>query len=179
MSSGWLWGPASYFRFIELDAWMHENKNQAELGSPANVCIMSYYWDRALCWIDESRLVYLYDPKEEGFDKEELVEEGFESNQGHLIIYNMHQFKAEKKIPFEGFSRNEYHEASPDCRLFHLEDRLLISSREKGTYVLDLPTAEILSIDPGIYLERRIAGSNKFFSLSEGKKVEIIDLTTA
>lgn len=179
LSSGWLWGPASYLRFIELNPWLRENKNQSELGSPANLCIMSYYWDRALCWVDDSRIAYLYDPREEGFDKKESVEEGYKTNAGHIILYNIHQFTAEKKISFEGFSRNEYQEASPDCRLYFFEQRLLISSLAKGTYVLDIDSGKTLAHEAEMYLERRIPGSKKFCREKEGKKIEIIEIVSA
>ena len=98
LSSGWVWGAASVLRFIDLEDWLSKTINRPEHNHPADFGIMSYYWDRALTWVDDDTVVYLFDPREEGMDDEELKEAGFEKGTSYVVLYSVEKADIIKKL---------------------------------------------------------------------------------
>ena len=58
-SSGWVWHPASYIKIINLNTWLTKNIHEPEEQNNTGYCIMSYYRDRALCWLDNESILLL------------------------------------------------------------------------------------------------------------------------
>lgn len=57
VDDGWIWHPVGAPRTWRLDRWFSENVWESEDGqSKKDVCARDYYWDRAITWLDESRV---------------------------------------------------------------------------------------------------------------------------
>jgi hypothetical protein len=172
LSSGWVWHPVSVLKFIDLNRWMNTSVDEPEQHNEADFSIMSYYWDRALCWIDDNTLAYLYDPREEDLDEEERAEQNFEEDTSYVLIYDVSTFEITKKIQFSAYEKDSYFEAASDCRIFHNGD--LIISSKKGVYILDKESGEIIFKDLNMIFDQYNERQNVFYRLIENQAVELI-----
>jgi len=58
MDDGWIWHPVGVPRSWSLERWFSENVWESEDGSSRKeICAREYYWDRSICWLDDSRVV--------------------------------------------------------------------------------------------------------------------------
>lgn len=168
LSSGWVWNPVSVFSIIDLDNWLDKNINEPELNTKFPVSILSYYWDRAFCWLDDKTFACLYAPKEEDLDEEECTEYGFEMNGNYILIYDLLEDKITKKIKFDHFPKNDYSEATEDCKLFY-NGNIVCSSESKGVYVLEKETGDILYENSEIRFDKYESKVGVFYSLKNNK----------
>ncbi len=177
LSSGWNWHPVSSLKFIDFNKWMNESKFEPEKENDANRIIMSNYWDRALCWIDDDTIAYIFDPMEEDIDKEEIVEGGYEIDTSYIMIYDVSKAEIKQKIKFNEYSKNEYFEATPDCRMY-FDGSILISSIEKGLFILNKDSGDILFHSPKTSLSQYNKKNNLFYKLIRNKDIEIVRIST-
>lgn len=57
LSDGWVWHPVGVPTIWKLDSWCCSNVWESEDGpSKLDICARTYYWNGAICWIDENRL---------------------------------------------------------------------------------------------------------------------------
>jgi hypothetical protein len=57
LSDGWVWHPVGIPTTWKLENWCDSNVWESEDGlSKLDICARDYYWDRAVCWIDDRRL---------------------------------------------------------------------------------------------------------------------------
>lgn len=137
LSSGWVWGPASVFKPINLDNWLSTNINEPETTRKNGYTIMSYYWDRALCWIDNNTFAFLYDPKEEELDEEDCAEMNIDLKNSYILFYSLINAEIIKSIIFNDYPKNEYFEATSDCKLF-FDGNLIFSSDKTGIIIYNI-----------------------------------------
>lgn len=175
LSSGWVWGPASVLRFIDLEDWLSKTINRPEHNHPADFGIMSYYWDRALTWVDADTVAYLFDPREEGMDDEELEEAGLEKGTGYVLLYSVEKADIIKKLVFNTYGKDEYFEGTADCRVYY-NGNLIISSKEFGLYVMELETGKLLFTDKNSFLDAYSETFKQFYHLAKDNTVELIDI---
>lgn len=107
LTSGWIWGAASKIKFINIINWLHNNKYEPEIPNNYSINFDSYYWDRALCWLNGQTIAYLYHTKEEG--GEPLEEEYYKNNKlefgkSYILYYDFLQSKITEQIEFSSFS---------------------------------------------------------------------------
>ncbi len=171
LSSGWVWNPVSVIKFINLEKWFYENKAEPEQNQEANFGIVSYYWDRAICWVGNTTVAYFYDPREEELEEDACEEQGIRPDQSYLFLYDVRTREMIKRIEFWGFSQNQYHEATPDCGLF-FRQHLIASSRQRGTFVIDLAKEAIIYQNPDLYLEHFQSAFGIFYCLKEENVIE-------
>lgn len=139
LSSGWVWQPVSVLRFTDLQKWFSE-PYQPEMPHNGDRQFWSYYWDRALCWIDDETVAFLYDPLEEGDLDEEDQPEDFETGKQYIVCYHPETEKIVNKIEVT-FPVNQYHEAD-GCKLFFNQNIYLTSGN--GVQVIDPDNGFIL-----------------------------------
>ena len=176
LSSGWIWGPASYCKFINLDVWMISNHNEPETNDKHDFSIFSYYWDRAICWISNTSVAYLYDPKEEDLNDEEYSEMKLEKNKSYILIYDIIQSEIIQRIEFNNFSKNEYFEATKDCKIYYLNTFLVISSKLNGISIIDINSNVILYEEKQIQLNNYSNISNAFYNLTDENNIDLITI---
>lgn len=57
LSDGWVWHPVGIPTIWKLEDWYSSNLWESEDGiSKVDMCLREYYWDHAICWIDERRV---------------------------------------------------------------------------------------------------------------------------
>ncbi len=174
LSSGWVWHPVSVLKFIDLNEWMTNSIAEPEKSNDADFSIMSYYWDRALCWIDENTIAYLYDPREEDLDEEDRAEQIFEADTSYILIYDVSAVEITKKIKFSEYEIDGYFEAASDCRIFY-NGHLIISSKN-GVYILDKESGKITFKDLNVALDQYNERQNIFYRLIENNAIELINI---
>lgn len=55
LDDGWIWNPVGVPQCWSLDRWFSENVWESEDGpSKKDICARHYYWDNAMCWLDDS-----------------------------------------------------------------------------------------------------------------------------
>lgn len=58
VDDGWVWHPVGVPKSWSLEKWFSENVWESEDGpSKKRVCARNYYWDRAVVWLDDTRVV--------------------------------------------------------------------------------------------------------------------------
>lgn len=165
-SSGWIWQPASLVKFINLQNWLNTRPHEPELSQNSDFCIISYYWDRAMCWVSDTSIAYLYDPQEEGADKEDCQRLKIEQDKSYIFLFDCEKNELIQRIPFD-YPKNEYHEARPDCKLFFM-DRLYFFSN-KGMSVIDIKKGKIVEENLGITATHFMKKYQYFYRLIERK----------
>lgn len=153
LSSGWVWGPGSYIRFIDLKSWLDGNVYESEKRQEANIFVMSYYWDRAICWLDNNEIAYLYDPKEESLDEEDCQEMMVDLNASYIIIYDIQTAKIKHRILCDVFPKDEYFEAHPDVKLF-FDQKFIVSSKSRGTSFIEVKSGKVYQTFPEYYFNK-------------------------
>jgi hypothetical protein len=57
LSDGWVWHPIGIPTIWHVENWCISNVWESEDGpSKLDICARDYYWDHAICWIDDKRL---------------------------------------------------------------------------------------------------------------------------
>ncbi len=139
LSSGWVWQPAAVFKSIDLQNWLDKNLNEPEMYKQGNHVVMSYYWDRAVCWMDETNIGFIYDPKEEDLDPEDYKELKISKDKNYLAIYDTTESNEIQYIEIDPYSKNEHSEATGDCKLF-FQENFIFSSKTNGVTIYRGPT---------------------------------------
>ncbi|MBV8879457.1 MAG: hypothetical protein JO332_05820 [Planctomycetaceae bacterium] len=58
LDDGWVWHPVGMPMVWDLDRWLMDNPWESEDGpSRLDLCVRAYYWDCAMTWIDDRRVV--------------------------------------------------------------------------------------------------------------------------
>ena len=177
LSSGWVWHPVSGLKFIDLNSWLNSSINEPERSNGADFSICSYYWDRALCWVDDNTIAYLYDPREEDLDEAERKDLQFDIDTSYIIIYDVQNSKIKQKIIFSGFSQNTCFEPTPDCRIYY-NGSLIISSQKNGTYVLNLKSGEIILENSNTILDQYNSNNDVFYRITDNNSIELTKINS-
>lgn len=173
LSSGWGWSPISVIKLIDLREWLTVNVHEPELDSGLYHSVLSYYWDRALCWVSNTRFAMLYNPLEEDLDDDEYEQMQVKKSQKYILIYDVSEQDVVKRIVFEDFSTNQYHEATADCRLFYSENSIIASCKELGTSIINVETGRVEARYSKIYLSDKAPGINYLFSFTDEKSITL------
>ncbi len=179
LTSGWIWQPVSTMKWINLDKWLTTSINEPEI-SEDMILIWSYYWDRAVCWINDKEIVYLYDPREEGDTETEDIIEKFanielnEENlvQSYLVFYDTETKKHTKIIPFN-YSQNEDFEGVGYLFFNSDNNKLICSSKELGTRILSL-NGDVYYHNPQLYIDN-FCNKNKVSVKIEDNQISIVN----
>lgn len=169
-SSGWVWQPVSVIKFVNLKKWFTKNKSEPEADNESDIGIWSYYWDRALCWVNDTTIAYLYDPKEGGADNEELVEMQLKREHSYILLYDIIKGELTQRIEFD-YPRNEQHyEAKANCQLFFGQQHLVMSS-DQGTYVIDQLQEKVVFEEPSLIIHKFNPVTGVFYGVRDHQLV--------
>lgn len=169
VSSGWVWQPVSVIKFVNLEKWFTKNNSEPEVDNESDIGIWSYYWDRALCWVNDTTIAYLYDPKEAGADDEELAEMQLKREHSYVLLYDIAKGKITQRIVFD-YPRDEQHyEAKANCQLFF--DQHLVMSSDQGTYVIELPQGKVMFEEPSLTIRKFNPVTGVFYGLRDNSVV--------
>ncbi len=175
LSSGWVWGPASVLKIIDIENWLIQNINEPEINRESDYCIMSYYWERALCWIDDHTIAFLYDPKEEDLEEEDYQELNMTKENSYISFYDINKAKIIRSFVMNDYTKNEYHEATPDCQLFY-NGNLVFCSESKGVIMYTIEGQKIYE-GKNLHIEKRDPIFNRFYIL-KNNKIEFIKINS-
>lgn len=176
LSSGWVWQPVSYIKFINLQNWLTKNNAEPEIHNPNNFSIMSYYWDRALCWTDNQTIAYLYTPKEEELDDQEALEYKLNKDKSYILFYNINERKIQKKIEFSDFPQNTFHEATEDCRLF-FKKNIFAGSLTQGLSIINPENGKLIFQNKQLKIDKFHSKLNLFYRLEQNNNtIELLTL---
>lgn len=176
LSSGWVWQPASVFKSIDLQNWLDKNVQEPELYNNGNHVVMSYYWDRALCWMDDSTIGFLYDPKEEGLDEEDYTELKLDKDKNYIAIYDTTESKEIRYLEINQYSKNEYSEATYDCKLF-FEKHFIFNSKSNGVTIYDTETGSPIYENRDLYFDKYNEALSVLYHLNTDHSILLGEIT--
>lgn len=147
VSDGWVWHPVGLPRVWDVRRWRYEDLYEAEDGESArSLRQVSYYWDRPMCWLDNTRLAMAGI----GADDEAMIP-GVE-------VYDVRTTALVASF------------AGPIGRLHCERDRLYASSPD-GLQIWDTQTGENTGTVPGFVPTHYHAGSHELAVINDSSLV--------
>jgi hypothetical protein len=144
VSDGWVWSPFGLPRVWDALRWRREYAYEAEDGESARMLRqVAYYWDKPMCWLDETRLAI----SGIGADDEAMIPgvEIYDARSGALLA------------SFAG-----------PTGLLHSDRDRLYSSGPAGLEIWDIQTGENTGIVPGFAPTRYHAGGHELAAIEDG-----------
>lgn len=82
--------------------------------------------------------------------------------------------KIKRKIIFSEYSKNDHFEATSDCRIYYENNNLVISSKQKGTHIVNIDAKTILLQNKTIVIDKYQSLFKIFYTLKENTLKETI-----